>query len=128
MRGPIFVQALYDLVMLKKDVDVWELTEASEGLYRSIKIVGLESTKVFYRNEEGAEVIKEGKDIPEKIRAMSARCIQQLYRMTDSSSGRLEEHYQLKMLIQYYLGDIEGTANMKCRTINDLKNEYLKRM
>ena len=122
----INVQAIYDLVILKKDVDAWHLTEASEGMYRSIKIVGLESTEVYYKDEEGNEVVQVGEEIPEKIRAMSARCMQQLYRMTDSNSGRLEKHYGLQMLIQYYLGDIEGTANMKCRSIVDLKDEYLK--
>ena len=125
MERRINIQALYDLVMLKKDVDVWNLTEASEGMYRSIKIVGLASTKVYYK-DEGNEIVLVGEEIPEKIRAMSARCVQQLYRMTDSNSGRLEAHYGLQMLIQYYLGDIEGTANMKCRSITDLKDEYLR--
>lgn len=123
----IHVQQLYDLAILKKRVDEWELEEAAEALYRSVKVVGIDSTIVSYKDQDGNEVVKEGMEIPEKIRALSARCIQQKYRMTDSNSGRLEEHYGLPMLIQYYLGDIQGTANMKCRSIRELQNEYLEK-
>ena len=122
----INVQALFDLAVLRKDVDEWELAEAAESLYKSIKIVGLKSTNVYYKDARGNEIEQKGEEIPERIRAMSARCVQQLYRMIDSNSGRLEDHYHLPMLIHFYLGDIEGSANMKCRSIRDLINEYLQ--
>lgn len=125
----ICAQSLYELVELKKHVDPWHLRDTAEGIYLSIKVVGLDETVITYVDKNGNTVINKGKEIPEKMRAVAAFVKILTARWTDNNSGRLEEHYQLPMLIHYMIGGkiySNSYAGLKCINIREFIDMYVE--
>lgn len=124
----ICAQSLYELVELKRQVNPWHLRDTAEGIYLSVKVVGMDETAITYVDENGNKIIKKGSEIPEEMRAVAAFIKTLVARWTDSNSGRLEEHYQLPMLIHYMIGGKvynNSYAGLKCISIREFIDAYL---
>ena len=124
----VYVQALYELVELKKAVDPWDLMEACEAIYKSSKAVGIDKTTIKYV-KKGKTVVKNATNIPEEARAIVGLVVKLIYRWTDDYSGRLEKHLGLNMRIDYILGNTRLFANSHAAlqhiTVQDVIDSYL---
>lgn len=128
----IHVQALHELVVLKKAVNPWDLATASEALYKSVKVVGIRNTVVVYKSsKEGKLVEKTGDQISQEMRAIAALCVQLLNRWTDSNQGRLETHFGLPTTISNILANTNifknNSTTLPCISIRDVIDKYLER-
>lgn len=131
---PLFLQKLFELIEFKKfDIDnthsVEGLWTEIESLYKNVKLVGLENTKVCYWDRiEKKRVILTGKEIPESVRAFCEKCIVYMYRMCDDFEKRskLEEELGLNYLCRYMLGKANGIKSMPCISLRELARRYLE--
>lgn len=119
----INIQVLVDFADRRMRVDPWELTDAAESLYKSVKVVGIEKTIVTYRN--GVERIEDtGNHLSLRARAFAAHIMRLFYRWDDMNSGRLEAHYQLSVPISAILADtgafITSGADLACTNVFEL--------
>lgn len=123
----INIQTLKDFADGRKKVDPWELTDAAECLYRSIKIVGIDNTVVTYK--EGAKSVdKSAKDTSIQVRAFGAHIVRLLNRWDDMTGGRLEAHYQLVAPISVILADTgvfkTNGADLACTNVAELVDTW----
>lgn len=122
----IKVQSLYDLVELKRRVNSWDLVAACQGIYYSIKTVGVQRTVVKYNDEDGTEIVMLADNMSMKMRAVAALGAKMFYRFPDDT-GRLETHYGLPTTISNILADTRVfqnvTANLPCISFQDLVDE-----
>lgn len=125
----IYAQSIYDLVTLKKRVDPFELLEASEAFYRSVKCVGINNTRIKYRFNIHSEFeFKQGLDIPLEMRALCAFISRLYHRWDDNNLMRLEEHYGLPTSIENVLshtGIFQNGKNLPCISIEHVIDKYL---
>lgn len=104
MKKRVNIQALVNFADKRMKVDPWQLTDAAESFYRSIKVVGLDDTVVFWKNGE-AEIECSGRDTSIYVRAFTGHTMRLIYRWDDLSSGRLEKHLGFEAPIQVILAD-----------------------
>ncbi len=113
-----------------KKIDEFELVAEAERLYRSIKIIGLERTRVCYEDESGNMKTQYANELPEIRRAIAAFIMVIIYRWDDTNSGRLEQHYGLPTKINYILGDVKvfknSHAGMECICVKDFIDAFTK--
>lgn len=125
-KHEINVQTLYDLVELKRKVDPWDVASACQGIYYSIKVVGVQRTIVKYTEEDGTEMVMSADCMSMKILAVAALGAKMFYRFQDDT-GRLETHYGLPTSISNILADTEVfrnvSANLPCISFQDLVDE-----
>ena len=131
----IYAQSLYDLVVLKKRVDPFELLDTAKSIYISVKAVGITNTTIKYYTADNKkdEVLEKGVNIPLEMRAFAAFVARLYYRWHDDSMRRLEKHYEIPTTI----GDILSTTklfknsssckNLACITIADAIDLYLSK-
>lgn len=127
----VYIQAVKDLVELKKAVDGIELIQQSLTLYMQIKAYGAENVKCFY-NRSGHRVEVKFEEMTEHERAISAFIVVIYSRFNDSNSGRMEEHYKLPAFIRLILGEMKifrnvgvGTS-LECINATDVIIDYIK--
>lgn len=125
------VTALYNFAVNREKVDPFELAEAAESLYNSIKVIGVENTVVKYtRNEEGVVKIALANELSEQTRAFAAFIVRLLYRWNDLQSGRLERHFGLNLDVQSILADTgvfqRSGADLACVTVQEVINVWAK--
>lgn len=134
---PLFIQEPFKLIEFRNfDVDqirnIDSLWTALESLYKNVKLVGIENTKVCYWNEkEKRKVVMTGRDIPERVRAFCEECVIYMYRMCDDSEkrSRLEEDLGLAYPSRYILGDtnvISCKKSMPCVSLREIAKRYLE--
>lgn len=119
----INIQVLVDFADKRKRVDPWELKDAAESFYNSIKVVGINNTVVTYKN--GTEKIEDtGNHTSIYVRAFAAHIVRLLNRWNDMNSGRLEAHYQLEMPILVILADTgvfkTNGADLACTNVSEM--------
>lgn len=123
-KNRVFVQALVDFADGRKKVDPFELAGAAESLYRSIKIVGISNTVVFFKDKNGKEVECRANETSAHVRAFSAYIMRQIYRWDDMNLGRLEAHYQLQAPISVILADTgvfkTNGADLACTNVAEM--------
>lgn len=78
-----------------RNANIHDVRREGEELYRAIKLYGIENVKTVHFDESLVPCMKEGKDISENVRALSAYEIMNLLQMSDStvSVTRLQKHY-----------------------------------
>lgn len=118
------VQALYDFAIEKKAVHPMVLRESAQTLYDAVKDWGITNINCTYKIAD-QEVVKNGNEIAEVMRAVAIRVMQQHYRMTDSESGRMEQHFNLDILAKYYL-NLQDADKTQCMSLVDFENQFLK--
>lgn len=120
------IQALVDFADGKKRVDPWALTEAAESFYRSIKVMGLKNTTVFFKN--GSERIEcSGAETSVYVRAFTGHVMRLIHRWSDIEGGRLEAHLGLDVPIQILLSDvfIRSGADLRCTNVAELIDTWV---
>lgn len=133
----LFLQKLFELIEFKKfDIDNTHYVEGLwteiESLYKNVKMVGLENTKVCYWNEkEKKKVVLSGKEIPENVRAFCEKCVIYMYRMCDDfkKRSRLEEELGLKCSYRYILGNANDSyceGEIPCISLREIAKGYLE--
>lgn len=123
----INIQTLVDFADGRKKVDPWQLTEAAESLYKSIKVVGIDNTLVTYK-EDGERVEDTAKNTSIYVRAFAAHIMRLLNRWDDMTRGRLEAHYALDMPISEILADSgvfkRAGADLACTNVKELVDTW----
>lgn len=126
MSRIIEIQALVDFADGRKWVDPWELTEAAEAFYKSVKVVGIAGTKVVYK-ENGLRKEINGNETSVYVRAFAAHITRLVYRWDDLNSGRLEEHFDINIPISVLLGTgVFKTAgrDLACTNVAEIINAW----
>lgn len=131
MNRNIYAQSLYELVILKKKINPWDLYQTAEALYLSTKIVGINNTKITYKDTNGNKIVQMGVEIPEEMRAVAAFVKILIARWEGPSIGRLKKHYGLSWEIENYLPEglhesKNRAAGMKYLTLQSFCEIYLR--
>ncbi len=124
----INIQALYDFADRRKKVDPWELADAAESFYRSVKVVGLNDTVVTYIESTGMRVQCSGAETSILLRAFTLHLLRLIYRWDDMRSGRLEKHFGLdlsmyEILAQTGVVTMSG-VDLACTNVQDTINKW----
>lgn len=119
----INIQTLVDFADKRKKVNPWDLTEAAESFYLSIKVVGIKNTIVVY-NDGGKRVEVTGEQTSVYARAFAAHIMRLINRWDDMNIGRLEAHYALDAPISVILADSgvfkRAGADLACTNVKEL--------
>lgn len=122
-------QSLYDFSERKMYQVPWVLLKDAERLYKAIKFVGLEATKVKYTNEHGEVVEKTGHDIPQTMRGVSGAVETLMYMWSEESLQRLCQHLGLQLPILDVLGmsRLQGSGNdiLAYETVKKFMQSYM---
>lgn len=130
-KHTVYIQALYDLVVLKKQIDPFELLDAAKSLYTSVKATGIKNTNVRYTTPSGNEEYKKGSELSLETKAIAAFIVKIYYRWDDDNMRRLESHYDLPTTIDNILSHTKifktkhNALNLPCITIQDFIDSYL---
>lgn len=136
-KHSVYIQELHKLVVLEeKDFDPWEVTHEIDELYDSVKIVGIDQTIAWLKDDEGREICIYGNALPERMRALAVQITLQHWRQDDSdiSTRRLGEHFGLDKPIWVILGDTKIFSDDKCNradlpiiSLNDTYKRFLEK-
>lgn len=133
----VCIQELHKLVVLRdRDFNPWKITKEINELYDSVKIVGLNATITYLKDDKGRSIYIPGKALPERMRALAVQIIIQYRRQDDGdiSTRRLGEHFGLDKSIRLILGDTKIFEDNTCSrsdlpiiSLNDTYNRFLEK-
>ncbi len=133
----VYIQELHKLVVLKdRNFDPWEITKEIDELYDSVKIVGIDKTIAWLKDDKGREICIPGRALPERMRALAVQIIIQRKRQDDGdiSTRRLGEHFGLDKSIRLILGDTKIFEDNTCSrsdlpiiSLNDTYERFLEK-
>lgn len=133
----IYAQELYDLICCKqyKGDDIWSLWNlwiATDSLYKSSNIVGIDNTIIWYKDENNQRVFLQGKEIPDRIKAFTEESVIYMYRMNDSDANRkrIEDQLGMYSTSKNILGDtnlfMDSHESLPYICMRDMVKRYLK--
>lgn len=127
----IYAQSLYELVILKKRVDPFELLDTAKSIYISVKAVGINNTTIKYHTTHNDCILKKGSEISLEMRALAAFIVRLYYRWNDDNMRRLEKHYEIPTTIADILSSTKlfknsnSSKDLACISIKDVIDLYL---
>lgn len=125
----IYMQSIYNFVLLKEEVDALELLTQCDSFYRCIKAVGIKNVTVKYVDFNGKETKIEATKLPELMRAFVGFIVKLLYRFNENSD-RLEKHLMLPMRIEEILSTTgifhnSNTGSLEIISVQDIIDRYI---
>ncbi len=120
------MSTLYELMILGRRVDPFDLIETCNEFYTSIKAVGVRKTVAFLYYDEEKQIVLTGKQIPEEIRAMAewiTILVKRWPDMINNNTTRLDRHYGLTRPLSDVLGEqvvIRDNNELDIITIEDV--------
>lgn len=109
MAHEVNIQTLYDLLESKEQVDPYQLSNALQGIYRNIKIVGIGRTTVQYTTFTGQHVERIANELSERTRAIALLGASLLIRFSYEDT-RMQKHYNLSVPVKELIEtDVIGT-------------------
>lgn len=101
-KRKITIDALYNLVENKQNVDEWLVTSEAETIYKCLKVTGAKHTILRYTLPDGVVEERRCSDVNMEIRALACFICRMIYRWDDKDT-RLEQHFALPCSISEIL-------------------------